>query len=87
MCVEQAFGCLKRRFPALKTEIRLKTPVDICMLIHSGFILHNICVAQRDEADFPQFENEDEDNIDDVVNQALNNNAANIRDFLRDNMR
>ena len=62
MAIEKAFGCLKRRFPALKTEVRLSDPVDICTLIHSAFILHNMCRRHNDNADdfFEQIENYDQ---------------------------
>ena len=51
MAIEKAFGVLKRRFPALKTEVRLVDPTEICKLIHSAFILHNICLEQNDGID------------------------------------
>ena len=51
MAIEKAFGVLKRRFPALKTEVRLVDPTEICKLIHSAFILHNICLERNDGTD------------------------------------
>lgn len=48
MCIERAFGLLKRRFPALKFEIRLRKPVDICNMIVAACILHNLCTWRED---------------------------------------
>ena len=75
MAIEKAFGALKRRFPALKTEIRLVDPVEICKLIHSAFILHNICLENADNIDEELNANFDEP-INDADNQIQNLSQA-----------
>ena len=52
MCVERSFGVLKRRFPALKWEVRLRRPENICILITSAMVMHNICIMQGESAQF-----------------------------------
>ena len=70
MSIEIGFGFLKRRFPALKTEIRLSKPTDICAMIHSAFILHNMCRRHNDNPDFEDI------NLDDDYDQPEDPPAA-----------
>ena len=81
MAIEKAFGVLKRRFPALKTEIRLVDPVEICKLIHSAFILHNICLENADNIDEELNANFDEPDADNQI-QNLNQAGQQVRDEL-----
>ena len=48
MLIEKCFGLLKRRFPALRHGIRLKKPEDICILITSALVLHNMLIEMND---------------------------------------
>ena len=65
MAIEKSFGVLKRRFPGLKNEIRLTDPTEICKLIHSSFILHNMCILHNDEDDFDDIADVEEGLVDD----------------------
>ena len=86
MCIERSFGLLKRRFPALKLEVRIKNPTEICKMIQSAFILHNICIDERDEDNFlsenEMEENEEEVTVDDThpIGRAVDirNNLASL---------
>lgn len=48
MTIECAFGRLKGRFGALCRPIDLKLS-DLPMVIHSCFVLHNICELNREQ--------------------------------------
>ena len=48
MLIEKCFGLLKRRFPALRHGIRLKKAEDICILITSALVLHNMLIEMND---------------------------------------
>uniref|UniRef100_A0A914W3M1 DDE Tnp4 domain-containing protein n=1 Tax=Plectus sambesii TaxID=2011161 RepID=A0A914W3M1_9BILA len=47
VCIEQAFGCLKRRFHVLHGEIRLPDPNKVCAVIAACCVLHNIAIRRR----------------------------------------
>ena len=85
MAIEKAFGVLKRRFPALQSGTRLHDPVETCKLVHSAFLLHNICVLQQDRAVFEDNgEDENPAEINRAVEAGMSQNAigARIRDDL-----
>ncbi len=67
--VEQMFGCLKNRFYALKTGIRLKDPKEASKLIVSAAILHNLCIRYGDNRE--ELSDDDEEGQEDEVNQAM----------------
>ena len=49
-CVERSIGMLKGRFRRLR-EVSMHDPADICTLIISACILHNVCIEAGDVAD------------------------------------
>ena len=49
-CVERSIGMLKGRFRRLR-EVSMHDPADICTLIISACILHNVCIKAGDVAD------------------------------------
>ena len=61
--IERVFGCWKRRFHVLHSEIRMK-PTKVCKIIGACAILHNIALSLREE-----MEDDDDDQND---NAALN---------------
>ena len=46
--VEQAFGMLKRRFPALLYQLRCKKITNVQAIIASGVVLHNYLLKDGD---------------------------------------
>ena len=77
--IEQAIGILKRRFPCLHTELRVK-PEKCAKIIVSAVILHNIAVNNNDElpldADIHdnRIDESDDDNVYDR-NDGTNRNG------------
>jgi hypothetical protein len=67
--VERMFGCLKNRFYALKTGIRLKDPKEASKLIVSAAILHNLCIRYGDNGE--ELSDDEEEGQEDEVNQAM----------------
>ena len=61
MAIEKSFGILKRRFPALRNGLRLNEATDSLLLISCAFIFHNICIIQKDLANFDNENAEDEE--------------------------
>uniref|UniRef100_A0A914UIY3 Putative nuclease HARBI1 n=1 Tax=Plectus sambesii TaxID=2011161 RepID=A0A914UIY3_9BILA len=49
--IEQAFGCLKRRFHVLHGEIRLPDPAKVCAVVIACCVLHNLA-TRRSLPDF-----------------------------------
>ena len=85
--IEKSFGILKRRFPALKTGIRLKEVSSILDLITCSFVFHNIAQSRGDI-----FEENDESDLiiddGDELNQGIDDSqgfeGAVIRDRIAD---
>lgn len=80
--IERFFGVLKRRFPCLKSGMRLKTNKTLKVIVACG-ILHNICKQQNDviEDYFDEVEDAgEEDNF--ILPQVGNNINYAVRNTL-----
>lgn len=77
MVIEHAFGILKQRFPRLR-YITLKRMYDICLLIMSCCVLHNLC---NDKDDLPNDvdPNAIEGNMEEIATIYNDRNNTSIR--------
>lgn len=47
-CIERCFGVVKKRFYALTTGLRVRSPETAGKLIQCAFLLHNMCLRNGD---------------------------------------
>ena len=75
MAIERAFGMLKGRFPILKF-VRWSRIEDICTLVMTTLVFHNICFLHEEDVEF-FIDNEEE--INKYLNILTNDNIGTVK--------
>ena len=81
MAIEQTYGMLKRRFPALKHGLRFRDISKSANCVIAAVVLHNVCVKSMDF--FDQNNQQIEENIENLEHEEFDFPEKN---FKRDNI-